>query len=261
MNRNSVLRIKLMAFLCLLTSAAFAQDYSFKLKKTKDALVKVMTLTTFEIEEHSGSEVIIKAIGMREKPEKAKGLRPIYNARVDNTGIGLFIEEIDGVAEITTLVSNNVSYLMKLPKGVAVSVKNNGHNCNKITIRNFSAEIEMSTIHTEVYLNDVTGPVVLNNTHGNVTVVFSDINPDKPISVVASHGDLDVTLPSKTKADLFLKANHGEIYTDMEIAFDKQPNEMNRLSSYSNEINGKLNGGGAKIHLETNHSTLYLRKK
>lgn len=261
MKRNRILVIKLILLFGFFANTAFAQEYKFSLKKSKDALIKVMTLATFEVEEHSGNEVIIKAIGMRDKPEKAKGLRPIYNSRVDNTGIGLYVEEIDGVAEITTLVSNNVSYIMQVPKGIAVSIKNSGHNCDKISVRNFTGEIEISAIHTDSYLQDVTGPVILNNRHGNVTVIFSQLNPDKPVSIVSSHGDLDVTLPEKTKADLSLKANHGEIYTDMEIDFNQQPNDMTRLSSYTNEINGKLNGGGAKIYLETNHSTLYLRKK
>ena len=149
---------------------------------------------------------------------------------------------------------------MKVPKGVAVSIKNSGHNCDKIAVRNFTGEIEISAVHANSYLKDVTGPVVLNNRHGDVTVIFSEVNSSSPISIVSSHGDLDVSIPQKTKADLYLKANHGEIYTDMEIEFDRERSDMTRLSSYTNEINGRLNGGGAKIHLETNHSTLYLRK-
>jgi hypothetical protein len=90
-------------------------------------------------------------------------------------------------------------------------------------------------------------------------VKFSKVNPKNPISITSVHGDVDVTLPAKTPANLEMKSSHGEIYTDMDIAFNNT-NKDNMRQISGNQILGKLNGGGVEIHLESTHSNIYLRK-
>jgi DUF4097 and DUF4098 domain-containing protein YvlB len=127
-----------------------------------------------------------------------------------------------------------------------------------VNVSNFSNEIEIKATFGDIQLEDVTGPALINNVHGKIYAKFSKVNPKNPISITSVHGDVDVSLPAKTPANLDLKSSHGEIYTDMDIAFDNVRDNMRQISG--NRIAGKLNGGGVEIHLESTHNNIYLRK-
>ena len=80
-----------------------------------------------------------------------------------------------------------------------------------------------------------------------------------PISISSVNGELDITIPSNTKADLVLSTFSGDIFTDMDIEFDKKSKEGLSIIG-GNKIKGTLNGGGVDILLNTINDNIYLRK-
>ena len=82
------------------------------------------------------------------------------------------------------------------------------------------------------------------------------------------NGDVDVTFPNSLKADVKLKSDMGEIYTDFEMAVDNQKPVVDKNTSggtYKVQIEqwvkGKINGGGAEMLFKTYNGDIILRSK
>ena len=139
-----------------------------------------------------------------------------------------------------------------------ISYHHSGTGGRTFKASNISAEIEASVNHNGVRLENVTGPMTINSVHGRIEAIFASVNQSSPISIISVHGLVDVALPSNTKANLKMEAQHGELLTNMNIEFGKTDEELRR---YSSKVNGTLNGGGVQIYLASNHGNVYLRNK
>jgi hypothetical protein len=53
----------------------------------------------------------------------------------------------------------------------------------------------------------------------------------------------------------------GEIYTDMDIKFEKSEEQGNMRRVGGRNLQGTINGGGVEIALKTISDDIYLRKK
>lgn len=68
-------------------------------------------------------------------------------------------------------------------------------------------------------------------------------------------GFVDLALQSNAKADLSFKSVTGEIYSDFDVKLD------GKSTSYSKRLNAPLNGGGARVALETISGDIFFRKQ
>ena len=48
------------------------------------------------------------------------------------------------------------------------------------------------------------------------------VTPDKPMSFTSFNGNVDVTLPAAVKANLKLRSDQGEVYTDFDVQIQQQ---------------------------------------
>lgn len=254
------LTVKLFMVICMLHLhwAASAQEHKFPFTS---GTLKFNEVNNLSIEGYSGNEVAITYTGRTEVPDRAKGLRPINSLGMeDNTGIGLSISTSGDMVEVQQVVKQNDDghYQVKVPANVKVQISYVGVGGDDINIRNLQNEVEVSTRHNSILLENISGPALVNTVHGSITASFSAIEPDNPISIISIHNDVDVALPADAKADLTLASEHGTIYTDMDLEYAKSSGNMRKISSV---IEGTLNGGGTKVVLKSAHSNIYLRKK
>lgn len=237
---------------------ASAQEHRIPLSS---GTLKFNEVNNLSIEGYDGNEVIITTSGRREVPERAKGLRPINSQGMeDNTGIGLSVSQSGNEVEVQQIVNlnNDGRYQVRVPANVKVQVSYVGVHGDDVRISNLQNEVEVSTRHNSIYLENLSGPALINSVHGTITASFSAVKPDNPISMISVHNDVDVALPADTKADLTLASQYGTIYTDMNLEYAKSEGDMRKISSV---VEGTLNGGGTKIVLKSNHNNVYLRKK
>ena len=213
------------------------------------------------IEGHNGNDVVIETEDFEDPPERAKGLRALYNTAEDNTGIGLQIDVASGVMTIKKASHEDMEFHLKVPAGVSIEIEEQGWQGDDFHIKGVKGEIEVKGKGSNITIDDVTGPVVANTTSGDITVVFTSLNQDKPTSISNTSGFIDVTLPSNTKADLVLKSVTGEIYTDLDIKFEtnEKQGDMRRIGGHN--LKGTINGGGVEVALKTISDDIYLRKK
>ena len=78
------------------------------------------------------------------------------------------------------------------------------------------------------------------------------------IEVKTLSGFVDVAWPPTQGAELALKTVTGEVYTDQDIAFSTE-RRKNPIVGY--QLNGKLNGSGPLVKLESVSNDVYVRKR
>ena len=220
-------------------------------------------LSEIKIVGSQNNDIIIDAKGLEGTPKRAKGLKPLYgNGCMDNTGAGVAANESGGVLTIcgASKGSEDASYVFTVPKGVALSIDYSSPFANEsIEIKDLEGEVEASTLTANIKCSNVTGPLVLNSTSGNIDVVISKLNQNSPTSISLISGDLDITLPENSPANLEMNALTGGVFTDFEFKVDSNSGNLRRVGG--NNIETKLNGGGVELSLSCTSGNIYLRKK
>jgi hypothetical protein len=87
---------------------------------------------------------------------------------------------------------------------------------------------------------------------------------DKPMSFTSFNGNVDVTLPTSARANLKMRSDRGDVYTDFEVQTtaastpQARPNDRGTRDSrgryridLDRSIYGTINGGGADFELRT----------
>ena len=245
----------------LLTAATLkAQEYKIPVQNTTDGKLSLVNfMGDLPIEGYSGSEIIITTANAEKvtPPERAKGLKPIYPTGTDNTGIGLWVEKNGNQVTVQCLlpITKRGEYKIKVPDNFALKIESGCERNNKISIENMKNEIEIKNCFP-VKLKNVTGPLVISTISGDIDVVYSSVTTDKPVSLSTVSGNIDITLPEKTPLNLEMKTLTGTVYSDFDIAAEK--NGMKQIGGGT--IKSALNGGGTDFKAVSVSGNIYLRK-
>lgn len=254
------MKISLMALLIFFSAGILsAQEFKITTTNSRDTRVILKDFSgQLPIEGYNGTDIIITSTSEDlTPPEKAKGLKPVFPAGTDNTGIGLDVEKTENVISITCLLpfTRDGEYKMKVPENLSIELSSGCERNNDVTVKNMKNEIDLKTCH-DIKLENVTGPLVLSTISGNIDITYSNINSAKSSSVHSVSGDIDITLPVKTATDLELNVVSGAIYSD----FDFSESQKNLKKIGGNETNFALNGGGFKYSIGSVSGNIYLRK-
>ncbi len=236
-----------------------AQEFKVQAENTKEGkLVLDGFKGDLPIEGYSGNEIIVTAEGHQFEPdERAKGLKPIYAAGTDNTGIGLYMEKSGNKVTLHCLLplTHSADYHIKVPENLALEITRDCAGGGETHIQNIKNEIEFQGCH-DIWLKNVTGPLVISTISGLVSVVFGEISKDKSISITSVSGSVDVTLPAKAGFNLELGTISGNMYSDFD--FPATNGDMRRVGG--GNIHGAFNGGGVDVRLHTVSGSIFVRK-
>jgi len=200
-----------------------------------------------------------------EKEKKIAGMK-----QLSGSSSGLEVEEEGNVVTISTQSWKAATDLVvQVP--VASSLEIQSSMDGTIVVEGVSGEIDINNINGPVTLTNVSGNTLVHTVNGDITVVLARVAADKPLSFSTMHGDIDVTLPADLKANLKMKSDQGEIYTDFDMtvgreksrpeAFDKTEAGKYRIT-FDKSIVGIINGGGPQeISFNTFAGNIYIRKK
>lgn len=249
------------------TATLSAQTYKKASKNAKRVVIENL-LGELTFEGYEGTEIIVEVDNFEAPPKRADGLKAIYGGGEDNSGIGLGFNEVDGSIEITgaSKQSEDAKYTFKIPNSMSLKVNYSSPfvEYDKVSFKNFTNEIEVRTLDADIDLLNVTGPITVATIDGTTKVVFGTVNQESPISISSIDGEIDVTLPANTPANLHFGTIDGEIYTDFDVDFTKKAKEGRRSISYiggHNSSKGTINNGGVVIKLSNIDGIIYLRKK
>jgi predicted membrane protein len=247
-----------MGFGLLMSGVVYAQEY--KLNKSSGTL-EIREVNNVTIEGYNGNEIIFSSRDHdRDNDDRAKGLRAISSMGLeDNTGLGLSVVDKGNVIEVRQLKKmDGPDIKIMVPKNVNLSYSHTSPHGSEIEIKNFEGQVEVSTVHNGVVLTNATGPLNIKTVHGDIDASLGGTLKD-PISIESVHGHVDVALPVTIKANLKLSTHFGEILVDPDFKIEIE--RTDKMIKYSDNVEGKLNGGGIEINLSASHNNVYLRKK
>lgn len=238
---------------------AYAQEYKKNVSKKDGKLSVYIDDSKVEITGYNGSELQIIARGYEKPPERAQGLKALYNTAIDNTNIGLSITEADGEVKIEKASREDIDYVIKVPQTMNVTIHETNWHGDEFRVKNITGEVEIDAKGSDIHIENVSGPIVANTTNGDVTVIFSNLSQDKPNSIKSVNGFIDLTMPAASKCDIKLRALNGEIYSNFEITYSSAEFKGVRVGG-GGKIEGQINNGGVELQLNTINDNIYLRK-
>jgi hypothetical protein len=182
---------------------------------------------------------------------------------------GLSLEEEDNVIQIgVDSWRVTVDLNLRVPRNTSLHL--NCVNAGDIEVKNVAGEIDVNNTNGAVTLTDVSGSVVAHSLNRDVLVTFNKVAPLKAMSFSTMNGDIDVTFPTNLKANVEMKTNNGEIYTDYDIKLQEKPRRIVEKNSggkggkYQIKIEktlyGTINGGGPEIQFTSFNGDILIRK-
>jgi len=238
---------------------------------SKPGTVKVNLMSgNLTVRTHSGKDVIIqtKTKTSSDRRERRPSPDSVGLKRLDAVATGLSIEEEGNVMSIgSSRMSSSVSLDIQVP--VRTNLKLGIVNGDDITVQGVDGDIEVNNNNGDVTLTDVSGSVLANSLNGKVLVTMKRLTAQKPMAFTSLNGNVDVTLPADTKANLKLRAANGDVWTDFDVQIKPNPApvvEDNRKSGGRYRINvdksvlGAINGGGPDFAMSTMNGNVYIRK-
>lgn len=218
--------------------------------------VKIESKSDITLKTYSSNELLIKGSRSSKVSEKAKGLRLVGVGGSDNTEVGFYVVQ-DGNTLIVKNLRKSEGAEIFLPKTQNVSVKSTWNG--DIDIEGFSGEVEANAqLNGSIEITDVNGPVTANALNGEIEVEFGTVKQGSPISIYTTNGEVDITLPENTPADLTLSTVNGDIYTNFEI---KREEKEGLKSISGRKVKASINNGGVDISLKSTNGNIYLRKQ
>src|SRR5947208_16211225 len=99
---------------------------------------------------------------------------------------------------------------------VHTSLKLSAVNDGNIVVTGVDGELDVNDVNGSVTLNNVSGSAVAHALNGRLLATFTHVN-QKPMAFSSLNGDIDVTFPADLKANLSLKSDSGEIFSDFDV--------------------------------------------
>jgi hypothetical protein len=250
-------------------SAASAELLSERLAGMKEATKiqeKAQAALTKSIEGEVLAIAPLAPFQEREKKERShEGMRLVTAALT-----GLTVEEDNNTVTVQT---DSWKYAVDVTIQVpyASSLELSSTSDGKIVVENVSGELEINGGNGSVILHNVSGNAVVHTMNGDIEAVLTKVSGDKPLSFSNMNGDLDITLPADLKANVKMKSQMGNIYSDFDIVLKQttQKVEASDLKgekgqykiSFDKGIYGTINGGGQEITLTTFNGDIFIRRK
>jgi hypothetical protein len=236
-------------------------------------LVVDMMLGSVTVRGYEGQEVTVEATdrnGGRGRGPRRQAEVPAGMHRIGGSSSGLDVTEDNNTVKVSSgFFGGATDVVIQVPTQTSVSVKT--MTGSAVTIENVTGEIEANNMNGQVNITNVSGSVVAHSMNGKVVVSLNSVLPDKAMSFSTMNGDVDVTLPASVKANVKLKTDHGEMFTDFDVKLDSsvQPPQVedNRKKGgryrvrFDRGTTGTINGGGPEMQFTSFNGNILIHKK
>src|SRR5687768_5322789 len=200
--------------------------------------------------------------------------RPSRRSDPDATGLrripqtaGFRISE-DGNRVKISSDSPNRSITFEIEAPARTNLKLQTVNGGEIVVDNIEGDLEVSNVNGGITLTGVAGSVTAGTTNGSVRATLTRVAAERQMAFTSLNGTVDVTLPPTTKANLRLRSDNGDVYSDFEVQLAPSAPVVQESRGTSGRyrirrnrsIVGAINGGGPEFELRTFNSNVYVRR-
>jgi DUF4097 and DUF4098 domain-containing protein YvlB len=264
--------MKYITTFAILGAIALAQDAPITIPFSDPARPKTVRANVLNgsltVTGYDGKDVVIEARGgdrdrdrNRRNPRGAEGMR-----RIDS-GATVTAEEENNTVRISS--PSNANLVIKVP--MQTSLKLQCTNGGDIKVERVTGDLELTNLNGDVIANSVAGTVIAHSMNGKVHVTLDRVTPDKAMSFSTMNGDVDITLPPDAKANLKMKSDHGDIFSDFDIKLtaagtapvveDGRAKGGKYRVKVDKTSSGTINGGGPELSFKTFNGNIYIRTK
>jgi DUF4097 and DUF4098 domain-containing protein YvlB len=233
---------------------------------SRPARVKVsMVNGGITVKGYDGKEVVVEAhVRNRENSRDEGGPK-----RLAISATGLSVEEENNEISI-----NTESYMHPIDVTVSVpahtSLKLSAVNDGDIVVMGVDGELDVNDVNGSVTLNNISGSAVAHALNGHLHATFVRVDPQKAMAFSSLNGDIDVTFPADLKANVSIRSDRGDVFSDFDVqlkAASSQPvveDSRGKGGKYrvkiDKTVHGTINGGGPEIQFRNFQGQIYIRK-
>ena len=215
---------------------------------------------------YDGKDVIINVTPRGGEEERSRASENGMKRISASGGYEVTAKEADNKVTVNTGNPNKALDLdLKIPQDVKIKIGT--VNDGDIVVENVRGELEVNNVNDAITMTNISGSVVANTVNGDVTVTFNSVDPKAPMAFSTLNGDVKVTLPADTKANLKVKSDNGDVFSDFDIDIDKTPPKVNKTTEpgmykikKDDWVYGKINGGGPEMMMKNMQGDIYVKK-
>lgn len=233
---------------------------------SRPAHVKVsMVNGGITVKAYEGKEVIVEARARNRENSREEG----GPKRLAISTTGLSVEEENNEVNI-----NTESYMRPIDVTVSVpvhtSLKLRAVNDGDIVVTGVEGELDVDDVNGSVTLNNISGSAVAHALNGHLHATFVRVDPQKAMAFSSLNGDIDVTFPADLKANVSIRSDRGDVFSDFDVqlkAAASQPeveDSRGKGGKYrvkiDKTVHGTINGGGPEMQFRNFQGAIYIRK-
>lgn len=158
---------------------------------------------------------IVSNIKNKSAPEKRPdGLRRLdseisYSAAEKDNVITV---ELGGEGPFPT--DGDASIAITAPRSTSVVIENSLGG--DVTVKDLAGDAEIRCLNGEVHLKQISGSALVETMNGEIQATFAKVPEGKPLSFTSMNGEISVSVPADTKANVRLRTQNGGVYTDFD---------------------------------------------
>jgi hypothetical protein len=165
----------------------------------------------------------------------------------DSSGLGLQLTTTGHTLALEKTTSKDITYLVKLPKYISLSVEETLDKPHLLTIQNMQGDVSVNSWVSTIKLINNTGAVTANSYASDIFAILPT-NINRPCSFVSLGRLVELTINQKSKIVLEAKVMAKRFTTNYKTS---TPFEI-KQSGFFQTIKGSMNGGGAMVKVESN---------
>jgi Toastrack DUF4097 len=211
----------------------------------------VNTNGRIEVEPGEDGQVEVRAerIARAATDAGARELLPRIGIKEDVAPDRVFIET-QRMSGIMLGAAFEVRYHIRAPRNVAVNMTNTN---GQIALNGLGGSVIARTTNGTVVGKALTGAVEARTTNGTVNLDLAAVGSER-ISARTTNGAVVVSLPGDAKADVSASWTNGGINVAPDLKLEVTDRSRRRFE-------GRMNGGGTRIELETTNGGIRLRSR
>ena len=217
------------------------------------------------VKAYEGKEVVVEAhVRNRDRDREEGGPK-----RLAISSTGLSVEEENNEVSI-----NTDSYMHPIDVTISVpahtSLKLRAVNDGDVVVTGVDGELDVDDINGSVTLNNISGSAIAHALNGHVHATFVRVNPQKAMAFSSLNGDIDVTFPADLKANVSIRSDRGDVFSDFDVQLratatspvveDSRGKGGKYRVKIDKTVHGTINGGGPEIQFTNFQGQIYIRK-
>jgi DUF4097 and DUF4098 domain-containing protein YvlB len=234
---------------------------------SRPARVKASLLTgSITVKAHDGKDIIVEAHA-RNRDDSDDDDRP-GPKRLSIATTGLNVEEENNEVNIgADAIQRAIDLVIQVP--VHTSLHLRAVNDGDIVVSGVDGELDVDDINGSVTLTKIAGSAIAHALNGKLIVSFTRVN-QKPMAFSSLNGDIDVTFPADLKANVSLRSDNGDVFSDFDVNMTPQSSQpvvedgRSHGGKYKVKIDktvrGTINGGGPEMQFTNFNGGIYIRK-